>query len=204
LTLGGLLAHKSARGRTPMTRFATFLALLLTLAASLAFAGCSGSGLSLGGLTTGAVAANKSPSGLTESDPMARPFSVAWTSARAQRCGFYFDPGKLKAAYLAYESSHNAAGELPKFEKAYEKTYEATAGEVNKNADYCTDKKASEIKADLQRYLAGDYTPHLPKAQAAQCGGLFDPCISGKADGPFDPDAFWKKQEHDNNMNAGH
>lgn len=189
-----------------MTRFATILASSLALAATLAYGGCSGSGLNLGGLTTGAVAGAKTPSGLTESDPMARPFSVAWTAARAQRCGFYFDTAKLRSAYLAYESSQGAAGEqLGKFEKAYDKTYQATALEVGKNPDYCSDKKSAEIKADLQRYLAGDYKPNLPKAtKTAQCGGLFDPCISGKADGPFDPDAFWKKQAHDNNMNAGH
>ena len=39
---------------------------------------------------------------------MAKPVQVAWTSARAQKCGFNFDPGKLKANYIASEQRAGA------------------------------------------------------------------------------------------------
>ena len=44
------------------------------------------------------------PPGISNESPMARPASVAWTSARAKRCGFFFDPVKLRTTYLAYEA----------------------------------------------------------------------------------------------------
>ena len=67
------------------------------------------------------------------------------------------------------------------------------SGRVSANPDYCTDKKSAEIKADLTRHLAGDYTPNLPKPKVeTSCGGLFGgPCDSGQTDEKFEAKKFY-------------
>ena len=82
-----------------MHQFARAVGLSLLLAMPAALGGCSGGA---SGLTTSAVS-GETPSGINNEHPMARPISAAWTSARAKRCGFYFDPGKLRDSYLRYE-----------------------------------------------------------------------------------------------------
>jgi len=157
-------------------------------------AGC-GSGAS--GLTTASVAGD-SP-GITNEDPLARPIQVAWTSARAQRCGFNFDTAKMRTNYLSYEQRQGAAGEqLGKIQSTYDGTFKTISGKVSSDPDYCTDKRSNEIKADLQRHLAGDYKPNLPKPQAAvaQCGGLFGgSCDSGASDKKFETKDFYDELE---------
>src|SRR6185436_5020994 len=114
----------------------------LLLALTALHAGC---GSSAGGLSTASVGGD-SP-GVTSEDPLARPIQVAWTSARAQRCGFNFDTAKLRATYLSYESRQGAAGEqLAKIQSGYDSTFKTISGRVSANPDYCTDKKSAEIK----------------------------------------------------------
>ena len=111
------------------------------------------------------------PAAISNDDPMARPVAVAWTSARAKRCGFYFDPAKLRTSYLAYEARQASGEQYAKIEKTYDTTYKATSEKVSQDVDYCSDRKALEIKADLERHLAADYTPNLPKPKTvASCG----------------------------------
>ncbi len=176
-----------------MNRFAHYLAPVLLLAATALHAGCSGSG----GVTTSSVAAADSPGLIANDDPLARPVAVAWTSARAKRCAFYFDPAKLKVNYLAYERTQGAAGDqLAKLERSYDTTYKGTADRIGADPGYCTSSKGLEIKADLQRYLAGDYTPNLPKAkQVANCG--FFGCGVQMSDEPFDSKKFWSDKDKD-------
>ncbi len=96
-----------------MNRFAQGVASALLLAGTALHAGC---GNSASGLTTGSAEA---PGALGNADPMARPVAVAWTSARAKRCGFYFDPAKLKINYLSYERTQGAGNEqLANIEKS--------------------------------------------------------------------------------------
>jgi hypothetical protein len=179
-----------------MKRFAQAGAGALLLVCTALHAGC---GNSSAGLTTGSTgllpADAPATAAVGNEDPMARPMSVAWTSARAKRCGFYFDPAKLKTQYLAYESSRGgAAGEqLNKIEKTYDSTYRVTSEKVSADPDYCAESKAREIKADLERHLAGDYTPNLPKPKhVASCG--FWGCQSS-GDEPFSTKKFWTEQE---------
>jgi hypothetical protein len=175
-----------------MNRFAHYLAPVLLLAGTALHAGCS-----TGGVTTSSVAAPDAPGLITNEDPLARPVAVAWTSARAKRCGFYFDPAKLKINYLAYERAQGASPEqLGKLERSYDTTYKGTADRVGADADYCTTGKGLEIKADLQRYLAGDYTPNLPKPkQVANCG--FFGCGVDTSNEPFDSKKFWTEKDKD-------
>ena len=119
---------------------------------------------------------------------MARPVAVAWTSARAKRCGFYFDPAKLKIHYLGYERAQGATGEqFAKIEKAYDTSYRATSEKIASEADYCSERKGLEIKADLERHLAGDYTPNLPKPKPSPAAA------SGAA--PVEPGRAFQHQE---------
>src|SRR5262249_19695587 len=106
LTLHILSAHWRDRG-TGMDRFAQTLGTWLLLAGAAGLAACS-SGAS--GLVTGAttVTAADAPGGITNENPLARPIGVAWTSARAKRCGFYFDAAKLRSSYLTFEARQSS------------------------------------------------------------------------------------------------
>lgn len=169
---------------------------LLLLGGTALHAGCgSSAGSFLPGTTTTLPA--DAPTGVRNEDPMARPVAVAWTSARATKCGFYFDPAKLRASYLAHEGRQGASGEqLAKIEKSYDTTIKVISEGMAGKEGYCTDKKGAEIKADLNRHLAGDFTPNLPKPKVVEtCGGLFNPCESGASAEPFDSKKFWTKQD---------
>jgi hypothetical protein len=175
-----------------MDRFARGVGCTLLLAATALHAGCGGgaSGLTTGGLPPDA------PSAVSNEHPMARPVAVAWTSARAKRCGFYFDPGKLRTSYLGYEARQGAAGEqLAKIESSYDSTFKLISDRVGADADYCSDRRGAEIKAELQRHLAGDFTPNLPKPKPVAACGFFGCPTSATSDQPFDSKEFWKKQD---------
>jgi hypothetical protein len=169
------------------------MAFALLLVTAALHAGCGGGA---SGLTTGASPAD-APAGLSNEHPMARPISVAWTSARAKRCGFYFDPAKLRASYLAYEGQQGAAGDqLAKIQSTYDSTFNTTSTRINGDSDYCTDKKGADIKADLQRHLAGNFRPNLPKPSAdASCGFFGCATSPSSSDKPLDTKDFWKKQD---------
>jgi hypothetical protein len=177
-----------------MHRFASVLTLALLLGTAAFQAGCGGSA---SGLTTGAVSADGPASGISNEHPMARPISVAWTSARAKRCGFYFDPGKLRSSYLAYEAQHGAApDQVGKIQNTYDSTYDTISKRIGADADYCSDRKTADIKGDLQKVLAGDYTPNLPKPKADNSCGFFGCAPSASSsDKPLDTKEFWKKQD---------
>jgi hypothetical protein len=180
-----------------MDRFAHGLATALLLVGTALHAGC---GNSASGLTTGSNAGlpGDAPGAFNNQDPMSRPVAVAWTSARAKRCGFYFDPAKLKINYLEYERTQGAAGEqLAKIEKSYDTTYRVTSDRISSDAEYCSDRKGLEIKADLQRHLSGDYSANLPKPkQMANCG-FFGCTETGQSDQPFDSKKFWQEKDKD-------
>jgi hypothetical protein len=128
-------------------------------------------------------------------DPMSRPLAVAWTSARAKRCGFSFDPTKLRTVYLGYEAKQGATGEgYAKIEKAYDTSYRVTLEKVSSDPNYCTEQKQRQIKADLERHLVGDYSSNLPPKSAAACKSWFG-CASSNSDEPFDGNKFWREKE---------
>ena len=130
-------------------------ALLLGCAA-LALAGCGGAGLSTASLLP---AAARPDAPQVPEDPLARPLQVAATSARAVKCGFYFDPQKLKASLLAHEARMVAADQLGKTEKTYDVAYRSVTEKLKGADDFCSENKTREIKVDLTRHLAGDFTP---------------------------------------------
>lgn len=152
----------------------------LALAAA-ALAGCSGaSSLSTGSLFGSDEEVKKVA---PVNDPPLRAFQVGTVSARAIKCGFNFDPAKLKASYLMYEGRLSASGaNLSKLEKIYDVSFNGVAKAVAGQSNYCTNQKTKEIKADLTRHLAGDYTPTPPKAKPQE-EGLFSGWGSGGSDG---------------------
>ncbi len=164
--------------------------LMLALVAAAALAGCGASS----GLTTGSLLGEQKPAAPAApvNDPSMRAFQVGTVSARAVKCGFNFDPAKLKASYLAYESQQPGATDRAKIEKIYDVSFNGVAKAVVGETDYCTDAKTKVIKADLTRHLAGDYTPSShPKAEPEE-GGLFSWGSASSDDKrmptPLDPD----------------
>lgn len=148
---------------------------MLALAA-MALAGCSGSS----GLTTGSLLGEEKPAAPVNDAP-ARAFQVGTVSARGVKCGFNFDPAKLKASYLAYEGQQPGVQDAANLEKIYDVSFNGVAKAVASERGYCTDAKTKQIKAELGRHLAGDYTPTVrPKEQEE---GLFSGWGSG-GDGP--------------------
>lgn len=93
-------------------------------------------------------------------DPLAKAMQVGWTSARASHCGFIFDPAQLRADYLASEArADKTPQEIAKLERAYDYTRDSVATTIKDNLRYCSKERTSAIRRDLNRYLAGDYTP---------------------------------------------
>lgn len=93
-------------------------------------------------------------------DPLARATQVGWTSARASHCGFIFDPAQLRASYLASEmQAGKTPNEIAKLERAYDYTRESVTATIKDNLAYCNAERTKAIRTDLNRYLAGDFTP---------------------------------------------
>jgi hypothetical protein len=157
------------------------------LLAAAGLAGCGGSGSSI---LTGATAAAPDAPGVTKNDdPKSRPIAVAWTSARAQRCGFYFDPAKLRASYLSYEARQSPPDQAAAAEKTYDATYKSIRERVAADPDYCSDSKSAEIKKDLTRHLAGDFKPDFPAPKKEESCGFFG-CTDSSAEA-WDSKKYW-------------
>ena len=98
---------------------------------------------------------------------------VGSTAARAQKCGFNFDPVKLRMQFIAAETATSPA-EAPKVTQIYDTAFRGiTRAVASKNEDYCSGPKVTAIKSALNRHMTGDFTPD-PPASVADEGGLFD------------------------------
>ncbi len=115
-------------------------------------------------------------------DPKTRAVQVAWNVSRANKCGFNLDAATLKQSYIAYELAQGAQAEsLPALEKSYEFARIEITDRINKTeGDYCTEKRVNETRADLGRYLAGDFAARkIEKTKDVPTGGLFDAFDTG-------------------------
>lgn len=150
----------------------------------LSLAACGGSASSLLG-----GGASKAPSAADlisapVADPKTRAVQVAWNVSRANKCGFNLDAATLKQNYIAYETTQGLLPEkLPALEKSYEFARIEIADRINKSeGDYCTDKRVNETRADLARYLAGDFAARqIAKEKEVPAGGFFDAFDTGVA-----------------------
>lgn len=156
---------------------------LLLAFCAVGLAACSGgSGLSTasilgGGSNAGATTASPLP---PPSTPTSRAFNVGLVTARASKCGYNFDPAKLKANYLAAEAALGTPqDEMAKLEKIYSVAHGGVTKAAAAEPNYCTEQKTKEIKEDLGKLLAGDYTPPQRKVVAEDDGGLFSGWGSG-------------------------
>lgn len=156
--------------------------------------GSSGAGISTASLLDGAPKPGEA-GGVTNTDPNARPVQVAWTAARAQRCGFNFDAAKLKANFLASEARNGALQpQLAQTEQVYDKTLLTISAKIRGEEDYCSERKSAAIKTDLQRHLAGDFTPKLPEEKKVS-GGLWDGLlVDNGPEEAFNSKSFWEDQ----------
>ncbi len=149
--------------------------------AALALGGC---GASLPKLpTTGSLlgGSNTAKENLNPNDPVARAMGVAATSARALKCGYNFDPAKLKSQYLAYESTANPA-DGAKLSQVYDTAFAGvTKAIASQQEEYCTPDRTARIKTALNRNLGGDYTPP-PSEAPKDDGGLFSGWASPSGD----------------------
>jgi hypothetical protein len=169
----------------------------VTAAGLLILTACTGSGGSGSGLSTASILGDAPPGasgdspGIKKDDPMARPIQVAWTSARAQRCGFNFDPARLRANYLDAEQRGGVEpARLAQMQRVYDETFVKVRQTIDSGDSYCTDKKSAAIKGDLTRHLAGDYTPNFPADKSS--GGLLAASGDQTNHGRFDPKTIWQ------------
>lgn len=117
-----------------------------------------GCGASLPGLSTSAV--NKIPQ--ETNTPANRAFQVGATSARAIKCGYNFDPAKLRTQFLAAEAATDPAS-ADQLGKTYDVAFNGvTKAVASQGEGYCSNQKLAMIKEALTRHLAGDYTPPPP------------------------------------------
>lgn len=154
------------------------------MAMASALAGCSGP--SSGGsssLMTGSIfsSAPKTAPGadgaqaVRPEDPLARPVGVAWTSARAAKCGFYFDPAKLRQSFLTSQVADGVNGEqLAKVQQTYDTSFARVSKALAGQDDYCSSPQVTDIKRDLNRHLAGDFKVADKSATAPKTQSTWD------------------------------
>mgnify|MGYP001267625153 CR=1 FL=1 len=104
---------------------------------------------------------------------MNRGFQVGLVSARAVKCGFNFDPARVKGNWLAAEAKAGTpVDEIGKAEKVYNVGFSGVAKAVAGNANYCTARKTKEIKEDLGLLLAGNFSPQPFRPKEEEEEGL--------------------------------
>jgi len=149
---------------------------------SLTLAACNaGPLLKTGSLST--TPAAPKPVSATE-----RALHVGATSARAQKCGFYFDPDALRTNFLAAEAARGTPPDaLAQTERSYVYTTKSIALKIPNAEVYCTAARTEKIKTSLQAALAGNFDPPVKKVVAAtDNGGLL-----GLFDGDGEPEKKW-------------
>ena len=166
-----------------MTGYRTgFRALGRQLMGIVIIAGLAGCSSANSGVTTGSLLAGPAKK---SADPVSeRAFQVGSTSARAAKCGYNFDPAKLRMSYLAFESTQSGdAAAQAKAEKTFDTTRNLVASKIADPTEFCNEDQTAKIKADLTRHLAGDFNPPVKKDE----GNLADWWVSKKSDEPFNP-----------------
>lgn len=166
---------------------------LIAAAAAALLAGCSSNPLP--SLTTGSLfgakpdAAAAAKAAEIKNDPTTRTLQVSRIAARAQRCGFNFDPQRLKTSLIASEASQPGVdvAELGKLDQVYTSAFNGTLKAVSKDPDYCTEARNAHIKTELARHLAGDFTPGAPFKDPNEKAdtGLFGNGFFGSGSGEY-------------------
>jgi hypothetical protein len=142
--------------------------LSVALAAGLVAACSNGAA----GILTGSTPASSTPVAappLVTASPADRALLAAQTSAQALRCGYNFDPVRLRTSYLSYEASQGtSAQDLAGVEKVYDTTRSRISAAIGSAEEFCVDETTDKIKRDLTRNLAGDFSAPVKRAPPAK------------------------------------
>ncbi len=144
-----------------MTRIWTLGAAAL-LASMLA--ACSGGG----GLTTASLLGT--PAAKPQADePTERALHSASISARASKCGYNFNPTRLRESFLASEAAAGATPEqMTKLGQSYDFTHATVSKQISNPEEYCSEQRTREVSTALSKQLAGDFRspkkPPLPQS----------------------------------------
>ncbi len=179
--------------------------VIASTACALVLAGCGSS--SLPSLTTGSLFPSekkKTDIGPPPDDPTTRAVHVGVTVARAQKCGYYFDPQKVRSNFLATEAQRNTSPEtLKKLETSFDFARNRVAQQIATNPAYCNADRTATIKRDLNRYLAGDFTAPKRKQVAANSGGIFGNVDTDDKPDKFDPSGIYDSILGSSENNSG-
>jgi hypothetical protein len=147
-----------------MTRIRLLGAALLAGALS----ACSGGG----GLTTASLLGT--PAKPPVDEPTERALQSAAVSARASKCGFNFNPAKLRDSFLASEAASGATpDQMTRLGQSYDFTHATILKQISKPEEYCSEDRTREVSAALAKQLAGDF--RAPKKPALpQSAGWWD------------------------------
>ena len=171
-------------GRISMANAKVTISGLVLLGAVLAACN-AGPLLKTGSLTAAPVAPPKATTSID------RALHIAATSARAQKCGFYFDPATLRTNFLAAETARGAAPDvIAKTSQSYDYTVKSVAIKISDSEAYCSSDRTASIKTALQGALTGNFEAPPPKA-AEGSGGIAD-CLEGDSRAEkFNPDSIY-------------
>ena len=158
-----------SNARVPATRVrlpavATVVAIAACVAAC---SGPSGSG-GTSALTTGSILSSASKAPVNPDNAATRHTKVAMVSAAAAKCGFYFDPAKLRQS--AVQAQVTGGAPEGKVLQDYDAAFVRTAKALSEDAEFCSEGRNASIKSDLNRHLAGDFATvaHVDKGPKQQ------------------------------------
>ena len=128
-----------------------------------ALSACSGGG---GGTTASLLGTPEKP---PVDEPTERALNAAAVSARASKCGYNFNPTRLREAYLASEAAGGATPEqMTKLGQSYDFTHATISKQISNPEEYCSEQRTRQVSADLTKQLAGDFRApkkaELPKS----------------------------------------
>jgi hypothetical protein len=158
---------------------------LVATALALTLAACS----SLPGLSTASITGNDSQTAAKPpvpqgpaliTDPQRRAIKVAEVSARAEKCGYNFDPARLRTNYLASEAQQGLdPAMMTKVTSTYDLARQTTWREIAADEDYCTNSRTANIKTSLSKFLSNDFVIAEDKTKS---DGLFGSFASNTQD----------------------
>jgi hypothetical protein len=157
------------------------------LVATLGLGACNaGPLLKTGSLTPTPAAAPKQATSID------RALHIGTTSARAQKCGFYFDPVALRTSFLTAETARGTPADvLAKTGQSYDFTAKKIAAAITAPDSYCTPARTASVKNSLNAALAGNFEPPVKKV-AKDTGGFWSDLTDGDAtEKKWDPNEIY-------------
>ncbi|MEL6299989.1 MAG: hypothetical protein AAFQ45_15620 [Pseudomonadota bacterium] len=164
----------------------------VTIAVAVMLGACSNTATNL--LSTGSITGSQPQQAAATpkvATPVDRALQVAATSARAQKCGYFFDPAQLRAAYLQAETARGTpVAQMANVTNSYDFTAVKVAKAIAGNQAYCSPARTKTIKTSLSRYLSGDFEAVIkPTEKESMFGWLESDAPEGRE--VLDPEAVF-------------